>query len=88
MPLVHKRRMFLAELKRRHESSFLRFLNFSDKYAGLKTFILCRFVNVARIHSVKLNPAWVVNDAITQFSNAVDLYDKNLPHKFPYIAYS
>ena len=83
VPLAHKRRLLLAELKRCCESSFLSFLNFSDNtYSGLKTFILRRFDAVARIHNVKLNPTWVVNDAFTQFSNAVDLYDKTPPHEF------
>jgi hypothetical protein len=49
---------------------------------GLKRFILRRFEYVAKIHKVNLNPSWIANDAFTQFSNAVDLYEKTTPQEF------
>ena len=83
VPLFHKRRLLLAELKRCSESLFLNFLNSGDNtYAGLKMFILRRFECVAKIHKVNLNPSWIANDAFSQFSNAVDLYEKTPPHEF------
>ena len=83
VPLIHKSRLLLAELKKCCENSFLYFLDSSDNtYAGLKRFILRRFESIAKIHKLNINPTWTTNDAFTQFSNAVDLYNKTPPHEF------
>ena len=83
VPLFHKRRLLLEEFKRCCQETFSSFLRTgNNSYEGLKHFLLIRFETVANVHKIRLDPPWITTDAYSQFTFAVELYEKTPPEEF------
>ena len=76
MPINHRQRLLLTELKRCSNNAFVEFLRIPNTgYPHLLNFIRGRFETSAPIHNLVMNPKLITMDTYSQFARISNLLD-------------